>query len=114
MKIIYAFLLIYLSFNFVKSQEKEITTEDRISCYACGLEEVDPEVDEPGSYGDFRKEGTPPGKKMYNHTCDIADETGLEDQRWVRKCPVGIKSCFWARGNYENQSKTFLCIFDQN
>ena len=40
-----------------------------------------------------------------NHTCDIADETGLDDQRWVRKCPEGVKSCFWAKGNYEKQSK---------
>jgi len=101
-------LIISLSYNFVQGQEKEgQTVEDGISCYACGLEEVDPEIDEPGTYGDFRKEGTPPGKKMYNHTCDIADETGLDDQRWVRKCPEGVKSCFWAKGNYEKQIPVF-------
>ena len=96
-----------LSYNCVQGQDQNEgqNVDDGISCYACGLEEVDPEIDEPGSYGDFRKEGTPPGKKMYNHTCDIADETGLDDQRWVRKCPAGVKSCFWAKGNYEKQSK---------
>ena len=42
--------------------------------------------------------------KMYNHTCDIADELGLGDN-WVRKCPPGVKSCFWAEGAYDKQSK---------
>ena len=41
---------------------------------------------------------------MYNHTCDIADELGLGDN-WVRKCPPGVKSCFWAEGAYDKQSK---------
>ena len=75
-----------------------------VSCFTCGLEEIDPEIDNPGSYGDERKEGTPAGKKMYNHTCDIADELGLGDN-WVRKCPPGVKSCFWAEGAYDKQSK---------
>ncbi len=32
-----------------KSDEKE-----SISCYTCGLEEIDPELDKEGSYGDER------------------------------------------------------------
>ena len=80
-----------------------------VSCFTCGLEEIDPEIDKPGSYGDERKEGTPPGRKMYNHTCDIADDLGLGDN-WKRKCPPGTKSCFWAEGRYKKQSKyTYLC-----
>ena len=75
-----------------------------VSCFTCGLEEIDPEIDKPGSYGDERKEGTPPGRKMYNHTCDIADDLGLGDN-WKRKCPPGTKSCFWAEGRYKKQSK---------
>lgn len=79
--------------------------ESSISCYACGLEEIDPEKDVPGSYGDARKEDTyKAGQKMYNHTCDIADNLGL-DEKWVRKCPPGVKSCFWAKGNYKYQRK---------
>ena len=44
------------------------------------------------------------GLKMYNHTCDIADELGMGDN-WKRKCPAGVKSCFWAEGRYNKQSK---------
>ena len=84
-------------------EDKKAVTES-ISCFACGLEEFDPEDDVEGSYGDIRKEGTPDGKKMYNHTCDIADELGLDD-KWVRKCPPAAKSCFWAEGRYDKQSK---------
>lgn len=61
-------------------------------------------MDVKGSYGDARKDGTPEGRKMYNHTCDIADEMGL-DEKWMRKCPAGVKSCFWAQGRYDAQSK---------
>ncbi len=75
-----------------------------VNCYACGFEDVDPESDMLGSYGDARKEGTPSGKKMYNHTCDIADTMGLDD-KWVRTCPTGVQSCFYAEGNYEGQRK---------
>jgi hypothetical protein len=75
-----------------------------MSCYTCGLEDIDPEYDVVGSYGDIRKEGTPTGKKMYNHTCDIADELGVDD-KWLRKCPPEVKSCFMAEGRYEKQSK---------
>ena len=103
MKALVCLSIFCLFINFVYSQEEKKEPKG-IKCFACGIEEIDPEVDEPGSYGDFRKEGTPSGRKMYNHTCDIADDTGLEeDDRWLRTCPSGVKSCFWAKGNYENQ-----------
>ena len=39
---------------------------------------------------------------MYNHTCDIADEMGIDD-RWLRTCPPGVRSCFWAEARYDKQ-----------
>ena len=41
---------------------------------------------------------------MYNFTCDIADKMGLDD-KWIRKCPHGTKSCFWSQGTYAKQGK---------
>lgn len=80
--------------------------EPDISCYACGLPEIDPELDFPGSFGDARRPWTPAtGKKMYNYTCDIADQMGLDD-KWLRKCPHGVKSCFWSKTSFEGTSKT--------
>ena len=96
-----------MSVFFAVGESVESSSEtvlESISCYACGLEEFNPENDKPGSYGDIRKEGTPDGKKMYNHTCDIADDLGL-DAKWERQCPPGVKSCFWAEGRYDKQSK---------
>ena len=75
-----------------------------VSCYACGLEDVDPELDVPGSYGNYQRNSTPAGKKMYNFTCDIADKMGLDD-KWIRSCPHGTKSCFWSQGTYGKQGK---------
>ena len=60
------------------SAQDGISTEtavlDSVSCYACGLDDVDPEKDKPGSFGDAQRNSTPPGKKMYNFTCDIVDK----------------------------------------
>jgi len=42
-----------------------------VSCYTCGLEVVDPEEDNPGSYS-LTVNGTK-GLKMYNHSCDEMD-----------------------------------------
>jgi len=82
------------------------TAASQTKCFACGLEEIDPERDEPGSYGDSRREGVPKTKKMYNHTCDIAEKMGFDD-RWVRTCPPGVRSCFWAEARYEKQVPLF-------
>ena len=45
---------------------EEVVEDETISCFTCGLEEIDPELDLEGSYGDIRKEGTPENRKMYN------------------------------------------------
>ena len=49
--------------------EEEYGVWDSVSCYACGLAYIDPEVDLPGSYSINPNEG----KKMYNHSCDLMD-----------------------------------------
>ena len=83
-----------------------------IKCFACGLEEVNPELDGQ-IYGDFRREGVKQAeakdgktRMMYNHTCDIADEMGIDD-RWLRTCPPGVRSCFWAEARYDKQGNVF-------
>ena len=76
-----------------------------IFCYACGLPEIDPNLDEANSFGDSRREWTPNGKKMYNYTCDIATKMGF-DEKWLRKCPHGVKSCFWSKTTYAGQGKS--------
>ena len=94
--------LITFSFIYVvvlgqeEAVPKTSNEKESISCYTCGLNTIDPENDKEGSYGDARTKGYKEDKnlKMYNHTCDIADELGLDD-KWVRKCPKGTKSCFW-------------------
>ena len=77
-----------------------------IFCYACGLPEIDPNLDEPGSFGDARREWTPAGKKMYNSTCDIASQMGFDD-KWLRQCPHGVKSCFWSKTTYDGKVGIF-------
>ena len=77
-----------------------------IFCYACGLPEIDPNLDEPGSFGDARREWTPAGKKMYNSTCDIAWQMGFDD-KWLRQCPHGVKSCFWSKTTYDGKVGIF-------
>jgi len=76
--------------------------EPQIQCYACGLDMVHPESDIKGSYG----------KKLYNHSCTELDKhlkrTGKSTKgdndyasKFVRTCPVGVKSCFGAKGFYD-------------
>ena len=63
----------------------------QLQCYACGLPKVHPEFDVEGSYG----------MKKYNHSCADLEATmkdGVVDEKFVRTCPVGIKSCFGATG----------------
>jgi hypothetical protein len=59
------------------SSTPETSVLDSVSCYACGLDDVDPEKDVPGSFGDAQRKSTPPGKKMYNFTCDIVDKVSI-------------------------------------
>lgn len=74
-------------------------SEQQIQCYACGLPKVHPENDVVGSYG------TAAGKKMYNHSCaELLDnlKDGRVANRFMRTCPVGVKSCFGATGFYDH------------
>ena len=48
--IVFAFLYVVLGDEAVKKADEK----ESISCYTCGLEEVDPEKDKEGSYGDER------------------------------------------------------------
>lgn len=77
-----------------------------VTCYACGLEEISPEGDVSGTYCNADKVGEKEcyGKKMYNHTCDIMDRS-TDKELWKRKCPEGVKSCYFSEGKYAGQSK---------
>ena len=37
-------------------------------------------------------------------SCDIAEQMGL-DEKWLRKCPHGVKSCFWSKSSYAMHGK---------
>ena len=68
----------------------------QLQCYACGLPKVHPEFDVVGSYG----------RKIYNHSCEEMINTitdGKVDEKFVRTCPVGVKSCFGATGFYDHE-----------
>jgi len=77
--------------------------EQQIQCYACGLPKVNPEGDITGSYG----------QKLYNHSCSdftkhLKREGGKRvpgasdvEKKFIRTCPVGVKSCFGAKGFYD-------------
>jgi hypothetical protein len=73
----------------------ETTAGRQVQCYACGLPKVHPEFDIVGSYGN----------KIYNHSCEELMSTMIDeviDERFVRTCPVGVKSCFGATGFYDH------------
>ena len=100
-----SFFEVLVAQSFAQETAKDEDSEavkNTVSCYTCGNND-DPEADELGSYGDAEK-GAAEGKKMYNHTCDIADRLGKSD-RWMRKCPEGTRSCAWANVKWNGQSK---------
>jgi hypothetical protein len=78
------------------SSTPETSVLDIVSCYACGLDDVDPEKDVPGSFGDAQRNSTPPGKYMYNFTCDIVDKES-------------ISSTFYEQLFYMNVFCSLLC-----
>ena len=46
------------------------------------------------------------GKKTYNHSCDelySSMNNGEVNDRFLRTCPVGVKSCFGAMGFYDHE-----------
>ena len=34
------------------------------------------------------------------------------DEKWLRKCPHGVKSCFWSKTTYDGKGKNF-CVQDK-
>ena len=81
--------------------------EMEFSCYACGLEDVDPEADAPGSYCDLNQfDDCPDYSKIYNHSCNLMDEWGPSDA-WRRICPKGVTSCFYIETGFAEQAPVF-------
>ena len=78
-----------------------------LDCYACGLSMVDP-IEEKHLYNLDPDDVT---AKMYNETCTIFDTWLLEYSssmtKWVRPCPPDVQSCFWAKGTYNDESKSY-------
>ena len=56
-----------------------------ITCYACGMPEIDPHIDNPGSYCDVSlvDNNCPPTSKIYNFSCDVMESMGASDF-WIR------------------------------
>ena len=44
--------IVYVVFGKEASKKSEV--KESLSCFTCGLEEIDPELDQEGSYGDER------------------------------------------------------------
>ena len=61
---------------------------------------MSPDNDVYGSYG------VEAGYKRYNHSCteyDALDQTAADP--FVRICPVGVKSCFYITGAFQEAGK---------
>ena len=88
--------------------------DEQLMCIACGFPkvmrdgddidrvvrdvvQVSPDNDVYGSYG------VEAGYKRYNHSCseyDALDQTAADP--FVRICPVGVKSCFYITGTFQD------------
>merc|ERR1711874_619280 len=76
--------------------------EEQLMCIACGFPKVSPDNDVYGSYG------VEAGYKRYNHSCeeyDALDKPGADP--FVRICPVGVKSCFYITGKFQDAELIF-------
>lgn len=106
--LIFTIIQLMLGFNgMVECQTGDGSqkVEQQIQCYACGLPKVDPEGDIKGSYG----------KKLYNHSCiDFINHLNRKgksiqgndyESKFIRTCPVGVKSCFGAKGFYDRDDE---------
>ena len=64
---------------------------------------MSPDNDVYGSYG------VEAGYKRYNHSCteyDALDQRAADP--FVRICPVGVKSCFYITGTFQEAGKFYL------
>ena len=78
-----------------------VCTVDHVSgidCYACGLPMLDPTLENEKYSWDPYDRGT----KMYNESCTQYKQYQQEYpqfmDKWLRKCPAGVTTCFWAKG----------------
>jgi len=55
-------------------------------------------------YGSY---GTELGKKRYNHTCEEYSLGEKEADPFIRICPLGVRSCFYVTGKYEDMELVF-------
>ena len=82
-----------------------IKSADCIECYACGLAVIDP-IQEGHVYN---LDPDDPKGKMFNETCVVFDSFLLDHpksmDKWIRPCPDKVESCFWAKGEYNGESK---------
>lgn len=70
--------------------------ERQIQCYACGLSKVQSDHDDVAGSSSFAK--------VYNRSCDaMMAVANSADQlhRYLRTCPIGVRSCFAAKGSYD-------------
>merc|ERR1712179_432725 len=80
---------------------RDTSADQQIQCIACGLPKVSPDNDVYGSYG------TGWGKKRYNHTCEEYSTGESGAFAYLRSCPLGVKSCFYVTGVYEDLELVF-------
>ena len=82
-----------------------LTPVKSLDCYACGLAMVDPIAE----LFPYNLESSDPEGKMYNESCTLFATYQIEHpdsmKKWVRPCPLNVKSCFWAEGSYQGESK---------
>ena len=92
---------------------KLIESQLQVTCIACGLAMITPALDGMA----YNLNGSDPSGKMYNWTCGFYDSLSTrypgQDElirNWKKKfhrlCPIGVKNCFWAQGEYASQSKS--------
>ena len=87
--------------NYLLSSGLVVCTVDQVSgidCYACGLPMLDPTLENEKYSWDPYDRGT----KMYNESCTQYKQYQQEYpqfmDKWLRKCPAGVTTCFWAKG----------------
>merc|ERR1719433_2537109 len=93
-------LLLAITLASCSAQEEVWGEWDSVTCYACGLLSIDPEVDVPGSYSINPGEG----KKMYNHSCDLMDNgvSGDVKRGGQELDPKNNYDIVWDTKNYMN------------
>ena len=100
-----AILFVFETTSAAEEDAEETTNGDVAECITCGLPMMDPILDGES----FSLNETDLVGKMYNGTCGKY-EIMMEHQpqtkpKWIRRCPAGVKNCFWAQAEYGKQSQ---------